>query len=501
MKAGLLRSREMTLLLGVLAVGLAGRLIAISQPFIDRWSWRQADVAMIARNFYRRGFNIFYPQIDWAGTAPGYVGTEFPLVPFLASLFYSLFGIHEWIGRSVSVFFFTLSVPFFYLLVRRVWNASTAGFAVGIYALAPLSIFSSRSFMPDTASLALSIAALYLFVEWLERERRSWLFAAACLLTSLAILVKLPAISIGLPLLYVAWRRYGARLVLRGDLWVFAALSLLLPLAWYIHAYWISVSYFPYHLFGEGTAQIVSLEAYMDVGREAATWSLTPLVSGAMLVGMFMSGGATLGRLFHWWLAAIVIFLIVAGRGASSHQWYQLPLVPVAAAFAGRACDLAVCGIRKVAGSKLAFLFAGVFLVMIACLSYVYVRPKYEPWALPFWKAGNELSRRTPAGTLVVFGDIGDPTIIYYSGRRGWQLGFKGLRWTDPRDRDDVLGEVASLRKEGASYLVFTRYSRWWFERYPGLDAQLEARYPRVRETDDYIIFALGPERVDRSGG
>src|SRR5512140_2161364 len=93
-----LQQREMILLLLCLGMGVSLRLIEITRPFVGDWSWRQTDVAMIAENFYRNGFNIFYPQINWAGNSPGYVGTEFPLVPFLASLLYPLFGVHEWIG-------------------------------------------------------------------------------------------------------------------------------------------------------------------------------------------------------------------------------------------------------------------------------------------------------------------------------------------------------------------------------------------------------------------
>jgi hypothetical protein len=81
------RQHELFLFLTILVCGLGIRLIAISQPFIDAWSWRQADVATIAENFDRAGFNIFYPQVNWAGNDPGYVGTEFPLEPFIAALF------------------------------------------------------------------------------------------------------------------------------------------------------------------------------------------------------------------------------------------------------------------------------------------------------------------------------------------------------------------------------------------------------------------------------
>ena len=106
------RRREWLLVGPILACALGTRLIAISQPYVDAWSWRQADVAMIAENFYRLGFALFYPQINWAGTAPGYVGTEFPLVPFLAALLYGAFGVRAWIGRPVSVAFFRSPCPF-----------------------------------------------------------------------------------------------------------------------------------------------------------------------------------------------------------------------------------------------------------------------------------------------------------------------------------------------------------------------------------------------------
>ncbi len=147
---------EIILLAVLLCLSVFVRLIQISQPFMDAWSWRQADDAMIARNFYGHGYDIFYPQIDWAGSLPGYVGTEFPLVTFVAALLYPLFGVREWVGRSISVLFFAASVPLFYLFVKKVFNERSAFCAVAIYACTPLTVFAARSFMPDMASLGLS---------------------------------------------------------------------------------------------------------------------------------------------------------------------------------------------------------------------------------------------------------------------------------------------------------------------------------------------------------
>ena len=78
-------------------LAIAARLILIDQPYIDNWSWRQSDVAAIARNYLQNGFHFAHPQIDWAGDRPGFVGTEFPILPFLAAICYKFFGVNEWI--------------------------------------------------------------------------------------------------------------------------------------------------------------------------------------------------------------------------------------------------------------------------------------------------------------------------------------------------------------------------------------------------------------------
>jgi len=472
------------LLLALTSLGVGLRLINISQPFVDWWSWRQADVAMIAENFYRHGFNPCYPQINWAGQAPGYVGTEFPLVPFIAALLYVPFGVQDWVGRCVSVFFFAASVPLLYLLVKKVFNRRSAFFAVVVYCLTPLGIFAGRSFMPDTASLSFSLAAVYLFIEWLERERGFRLFLALTLATSLAILIKLPAIIIGLPLLYLAWKEYGPRFVLRRELWAFAILSLLFSLAWYAHAYLISVRYFPYHFFGEGGIKIEGLRWYLAILRQAATFSLTPVAFALMLVGVILPSPTKYGRVFHWWLIAIALFVLIAGEG-NRHQWYRLPLVPVAAAFAGLACDFIWRRVARLTSSPLAPLsICSLLIAALAYCSYVYTQPFYEPMSLSDWQAGVELSRIAPPEVLVIVPDDGNPTAIYYSRRKGWHL-------FEPAESREAIEEIEGLRKEGAGYLIFTENKFWWLEYYSELRKYLDAHYRRVRETDSYIIFDL----------
>src|SRR4051812_19209945 len=159
---------KLVIVICILAVAV--RLIFINQAYVDHWSWRQSDVAAIARNFLQNGFRFAYPQIDWAGNAPGYVGTEFPILPFIAAICYRFAGVHEWIGRTQALILFAVSLPFFFLLVREVLGSTAAVWATFFYSFAPVNIFAGRSFMPDVPSLSLAIVGLYLFLRWMEHR-------------------------------------------------------------------------------------------------------------------------------------------------------------------------------------------------------------------------------------------------------------------------------------------------------------------------------------------
>src|SRR5437868_5707915 len=174
------------LLITIWILAVAVRLILINQPYIDHWSWRQSDVAAIARNFYSGGFRFAYPQIDWAGDATGYVGTEFTILPLTAAICYKFAGIHEWIGRSQAVIFFAVSLPFFFLLVREIFGSTAAVWATFFFSFAPLNVFAGRSFMPDVPSLSLALIGLYFFMRWIDDET-PMLFLGAVIAISFAL--------------------------------------------------------------------------------------------------------------------------------------------------------------------------------------------------------------------------------------------------------------------------------------------------------------------------
>src|SRR5438270_7803992 len=296
------RTAKLAITLSIFAV--TARLILLDQPYIDRLSWRQSDVAAIARNFKENGFHFAYPQIDWAGDTPGYVGTEFPILPFVAAICYKFVGVHEWIGRLQAVIFFAASLPFFFLLVREIFGDRAAIWATFFYSFAPLNVFAGRSFMPDVPSLSLALIGLYFFLRWIDNEKPT-LYLAAAITTSLAPLIKLPGVVIAAPILFLAWQKWRWNFLRQASLWLFAAIVILPSFIWYWHAHQIAERFYPHHFFGTGGIQIENFSWYWNILSRTAASSLTPILSVLAIAGLFVAPRGKYTRVCHWWLAAM----------------------------------------------------------------------------------------------------------------------------------------------------------------------------------------------------
>ncbi|PYL57848.1 MAG: hypothetical protein DMF30_04790 [Verrucomicrobia bacterium] len=568
------RPTQLAIFISILAI--AARLILIDQPYIDNWSWRQSDVAAIARNYLQSGFHFAHPQIDWAGDGPGFVGTEFPILPFLAAICYKFFGVHEWIGRIQGVILFAASLLFFFLLVRDTWHGlpahgpstgyrrrfaeTAASWALFFYSFAPLNLFTSREFMPDVPSLSLALIGLYFFLRYCHAIRDSriawspagelmpyrangesvagrWLIASAGFI-SLALLIKLPTAIIGAPLLYLAvaavhdrptssdlsnggrrpaLQNLMVRLAARWELWFFALITLAPPAIWYWHAHEIAEKFYPHHFFGAGGIRIMSASWYWKIAKQITTSSLTPVLFALATAGAFMTrsttepaGAERRGRegprglmsreasqstragLFHFWLAAMIIFIVVVGYG-NRHQWYQLPLVPIAAALAGAACASMASKISaRSVRITLSILLAGSFSI----LAFHYVRPFYQPSAVQLRDLGLELRRTTPGNSLIVAADNGDPTIFYYAERKGWHfLEKNGIYDGNPGDNQQLIVDLEQLRGRGATHLVFISSTFWWLDYYHEFAEHLAQRTTPLEATPEFRIYKLNLAR------
>jgi hypothetical protein len=103
------------------------RMYGITFPPLEvGHNWRQTDGLMIARNFYERSPNIFYPTVDVAGEKTGIVGCEFPILNYLIYLLSLIFGYQHWYGRIIVLIFSSLGILFFYKVIKKKFTESVA---------------------------------------------------------------------------------------------------------------------------------------------------------------------------------------------------------------------------------------------------------------------------------------------------------------------------------------------------------------------------------------
>lgn len=144
--------------------------------------------------------------------------------------------------------------------------------------------------------------------------------------------------------------------------------------------------------------------------------SLTPTAAVLASIGLFVRPRRPGGHVFHYWLIGVLLFLVTVAR--HPHQWYSLALVPVAAALAGSALDRLADLLARAWGRGPAICAGLVLYLSLGFSAYMQVAPLYQPWALPAFKAGVALRQLAPGDALVAVVDAGDPTAIYYSGRK-----------------------------------------------------------------------------------
>ena len=185
----------------------------------------------------------------------------------------------------------------------------------------------------------------------------------------------------------------------------------------------------------------------------------------------------------------MIVFIVVVGYG-NRHPWYQLPLVPIAAALAGSAlANLnALLSRQRLIYGTIALVVLGGFAVQ----AFVATRYLYRPVTAGLRNLGLALKNQTPLGSLVIVVDYGDPTALYYGERKGWHFAEKDAIYNGhPVTSADAIADLEHLRQQGATHIAFYSESVWWFKVYPEFAQYLTKNSKRIANTPDNQIFEL----------
>lgn len=450
--------KENKVFLVLLLIVVVLRLVNINIPILEGTATRQVQTAMIARNFYINGFNLLYPQVDFLGPGPGYLVLEFPLLNLIAAVFYVLCGgVHEWIGRLISISFFAGSVIFLFNLIRRLFEKRTALITIVIYSISPLGFIYSRAFMPDFEMIFFFIGALYFMYLWSvgDKDRFFWFSA---IFAMMAMLSKIQAFCICIPLLAMIWQRQHLSFLFKARSWAYFLIVSIPVFLWYMHAKNVHLAYsqsvlyafqtsnwFSFHLF-------ISPKFYIEVFENGWMQMLTPVGFTLFLFGLFLKIDSQQGKILRAWLCGTVVYMVVFITHMRD-PYYNLLFLPITSIFAARA----VVWIWQHASGEMIFLHSrfarvvGIVLLFILIgryAAYGYVVPRGYRHIPALAKT---IEKMTDKDDLLITSLPDGHATHYYSKRKGWDFGLPG---NDPEKTKEAIARIEELQKKGAKYFV-----------------------------------------------
>ena len=492
------------LLLGILVLALLPRLIHLDSRPVGRHAWRQCDTASVARNFYENGHRLLSPQIDWA--VPGYVEMEFPLYPWVTSLGYAAVGEAEWLARLLAVAGSLMTIVFLYLIVRRVISEVAGLWAAFFLALLPLSLYFGRAIMPESWMLAASAAGIYWFLRWSEEDSRGYYLLSAGAV-ALACLLKLTNLYLGLPLLWLGWRRYGSRVLLQWKIWLHALLVAIPVGLWYWHAHDLGTTYgASFNILTTAGSDkwgnwllLLAPEFYSRLVFGFIAGRLVTWVGFVLLiVAFFLPRRTRRESLLDVWFLAVIIVLLIANQGAYDHEYYSLPLLLPAAGFLGKLFD------RKMEAHRLLLSLCAVAIVTLGLYRYAGYMEEEAGLGVGGYPARRDLmaaevlEENTSPSEIVVSCNATNPTWLYLARRRGWgrscasetqqsvqrllESGASSMmgRWSDLQTPE---GEKVSRYLKTAHSLAYDD-GEWFVARLTDRDGPKESGWTKIFATD-----------------
>ena len=320
------------------------------------------------------------------------------------------------------------------------------------------------------------LGAIYFFDLWLEsyknsRSQNFWLYLLAIIFTAAAFLLKPVALFFVLPMIYLAWEKFGWKLLLRWELWVFTIVSLA-PLIWWrtwMLQYPEGIPANEWLLNGNGIRFRPAFFRWILYER------LTKLLLGYLGIIIFVYGLYCLKKVKKWifflsFLVSAILYVCVIATGNVQHDYYQIPIMPsIAIICAFGSYYMYHWSVKK-------FPIGKILLVILLggglYFSWMQVRDYFNINNPSIIIAGEAVDRLTPKNAKVIANYNGDSSFLYQTKRKGWA------------SYEKPLPQMIDLC---ASYLVIASPTQ--------ADNAFAKDYKIVAQTKDYILYDLGHKK------
>ena len=433
------RTIQGLVLAAALLAGFAVRLATLRSPLLDHHSWRQADTASIARNYYRERFDLFYPQVDQRGAQEtGFVETGLELFAFAVAALSKLAGFHHETGRVLSSLLFLGSAGLLFLFLRDRYDPPRALVGAGVYAFAfPLQVYVERAFMNEASLLFLTFASYRLAQRRLATGSRGALLGLA-LCTTLIAAIKIPYLVVWAGIVGLYAEKAGGWALRRVELVLIGLVNLGAAYLWYSHAHALAAE--TGLSFGMTDKLYSSSVVFSTLFLRRVGGQIRQDVLGLpsvllLLVGLVMV--LRQGKRFEpFAVAGFLAYVVILARGCMIHDYYLLAVVPVASVLV----PVGLCAVAERIGrgdtDRELVALAALTAVLAVYSLFRSIGPHswYDTPAdkVQLCRAGDTF---LAAGDRLAFVGYDNPDLLYCLDHRGWLLEAKTV---DAQRLDEV---------------------------------------------------------------
>ncbi len=132
---------------------------------------RQTDSLSFVSNYYNNGFHFFTPSLYNLASINGNGVCEFPILYYLASVLYIIFGEKEFILKLIHLLIFFIGLFHVYKLSYLVLKDYMYSYLVPFFILASTSlVYYSFNFLPDIAALGFALSGWYFGFKFKENK-------------------------------------------------------------------------------------------------------------------------------------------------------------------------------------------------------------------------------------------------------------------------------------------------------------------------------------------
>lgn len=470
-----LKFLQIALPVAILIFGFIVRLYRFDNPIADWHSWRQTDTSAVSRIFVERGFDLFHPRyldisnIQTGKNNPeGYRYVEFPIYNLFQGGFYKIFGIftlEEW-GRLVSIFSSLFAGFFLFRLIKKHYDFMTGALSLFFYMFLPFSIYYSRTILPDIMMVAASMGGIYFFDLYLDAKKKYKLvfLLLSTICTAASFLLKPYALFFILPQVYLAYKKYKFKMLIRPELWIHLIVATI-PLVWwrmFITQYPEGVPASNWLFNGNGIRFRPSFFRWIFYER------ITKLISGYfgvlfLAIGFVFSFKKKQNFFALSFLVSSLLYIFIIATGNVQHDYYQILVVPTMSLF------MALGASYLTKKGYLGWIVGVLAITLSFYFGWSIVKDYFNINNRALIVAGKKADALLPKNAKVIVPYDGDTTPLYYIHRPGW-----------PAFQDSV----ENLKKLGATHLIFVK----------PLQRDIDSfgkQYEVVANSPDYLIVKL----------